>query len=165
MQKSKQKQNLTEVQKALDAAENQIRLARIGLEQVLSPEKETKEVAGEVIEGTFDGENMIGPDRKKYPVPANYASKSKLVEGDGLKLTIASDGAFIYKQIKPIERQNLIGTLSESEGQYQIIANKQKYNVLLASVTYHKAKVGDQVTIIVPKDKKSRWAALESILS
>src|SRR5471030_1604688 len=41
---------------------------------------------GKVIEGIFDGQNMIGPDKKQYPVPANYASKSKLVEGDGLKL-------------------------------------------------------------------------------
>ena len=31
---------------------------------------------------------MIGPDGKNYPVPANYASKSKLIEGDILKLTI-----------------------------------------------------------------------------
>ena len=43
---------------------------------------------GKVIEGIFDGQIMIGPDGKNYPVPANYASKSKLVEGDILKLYI-----------------------------------------------------------------------------
>ena len=42
---------------------------------------------GKVIEGIFDGQIMIGPDGKNYPVPANYASKSKLVEGDIMKLT------------------------------------------------------------------------------
>ena len=47
------------------------------------------------MEGVFDGQNMMGPDGKKYPVPANYASKSKLVEGDVLKLTISDDGSFI----------------------------------------------------------------------
>src|SRR3989339_2130992 len=41
-----------------------------------------------IIEGVFDGQNMIGPKTKVFPVPANYASKSKLVEGDILKLTI-----------------------------------------------------------------------------
>ncbi|MBA4320115.1 MAG: hypothetical protein C0412_17080, partial [Flavobacterium sp.] len=51
---------------------------------------------GKVIEGVFDGENMIGPDGKQYSVPSNYASKSKLVEGDILKLTITSRGNFIY---------------------------------------------------------------------
>jgi hypothetical protein len=161
----KQKQNLTEIQKALDAAENQIRIARIALEQILTPEKETEEVVGQEILGKFDGENMIGDDRKKYPIPANYASKSKLVEGDGLKLTIASDGTFIYKQIEPIERKNLIGELIEEEGIYKVKVDKNKYNVLLASVTYFKAKPGDQVTIIVPKDAKSHWAAVESVLS
>jgi hypothetical protein len=45
---------------------------------------------GKVIEGIFDGQIMIGPDGKNYPVPANYASKSKLVEGDIMKLTIIS---------------------------------------------------------------------------
>ena len=66
---------------------------------------------GIVIEGVFDGQIMIGADGKKYSVPANYASKSKLVEGDILKLTIDRQGNFIYKQIGPIERRRLIGSL------------------------------------------------------
>src|SRR3989344_7540515 len=70
---------------------------------------------GLIIEGVFDGQNMIGPDGKKYSIPANYASKSKLVEGDILKLTIDTQGNFIYKQIGPIERTRLIGTLVEDE--------------------------------------------------
>ena len=56
----------------------------------------------------YTSQVMIGPDGKSYPVPANYASKSKLVEGDILKLTIADDGGFIYKQIGPIARLSLI---------------------------------------------------------
>src|SRR5665213_4278331 len=56
----------------------------------------TDEPLGKIIEGVFDGQNMIGSDGKLYPVPANYASKSKLVQGDILKLTIADDGAFMY---------------------------------------------------------------------
>ena len=63
-----------------------------------------EETLGKVIEGVFDGQNMVGSDGKTYPVPANYASKSKLVQGDILKLTIAEDGAFLYKQIGPIPR-------------------------------------------------------------
>ena len=30
-----------------------------------------------IIEGIFDGQNMIGPKQKVYPIPSNYASKSK----------------------------------------------------------------------------------------
>src|ERR1700752_2142545 len=70
---------------------------------------------GKFIEGVFDGQNMVGPDGKQYPVPANYASKSKLVEGDVLKLTIADDGSFIYKQIGPIERRKVLGVLTHDD--------------------------------------------------
>lgn len=120
---------------------------------------------GKIIEGLFDGQNMIGPDRKQYPVPANYASKSKLVEGDVLKLTIADDGSFIYKQIGPIERKKMLGVLSQDEtGQYRVVAGGKSYKVLLASLTYYKAENGDEVTIIVPKDGEVTWAAVENVI-
>lgn len=123
------------------------------------------EVAGKVIEGVFDGQVMMGPDGKTYPVPANYASKSKLVEGDILKLTIADDGSFLYKQIGPVPRKQIIGTLSQHDGAYYVEANGHEYRILLASVTYFKANVGDQITIIVPEDNpEATWAAVEASL-
>ena len=33
----------------------------------------------EIVEGKFDGYFMIGGNQKKYPVPLNYSSKTKLV--------------------------------------------------------------------------------------
>jgi hypothetical protein len=33
-----------------------------------------------IVEGVFTGEEMLGADGNKYPVPVNYASKSKLVQ-------------------------------------------------------------------------------------
>jgi hypothetical protein len=119
---------------------------------------------GKIVEGVFDGQNMIGPDGKTYPVPANYASKSKLIQGDILKLTIADDGSFIYKQIGPIPRKQIIGTLMQRDGHYFVEANAQEYRVLLASVTYFKAKPGDQISIIIPDDDDSEWAAIEATL-
>lgn len=121
------------------------------------------EVAGKVIEGVFDGQSMMGPDGKSYPVPANYASKSKLIEGDILKLTIADDGGFIYKQIGPVARRQIIGTLMQHDGAYYVETNGREYRVLLASVTYFKAHVGDQVSIVVPEDNREAvWAAVEA---
>lgn len=120
---------------------------------------------GKVIEGVFDGQRMAGPDGKEYPVPANYASKSKLVEGDILKLTITDDGGFVYKQISPIERKQIIGTLVQHDGAYYVEANGKEYRILLASVTYFRINVGDQVTIIVPADNPDAdWAAVEAAL-
>ena len=120
---------------------------------------------GKVIEGVFDGQNMMGPDGKKYPVPANYASKSKLVEGDVLKLTIADDGSFIYKQIGPVERAKKIGILMVDEnGEYKVNVAGKPYKVLLASLTYFKAEPGDELTVVTPKDTASEWAAVENVV-
>lgn len=124
-----------------------------------------EDVGGKVVEGVFDGQKMAGPDGKEYPVPANYASKSKLVEGDILKLTIGEDGTFIYKQIGPVERKQIIGTLVQHDGAYYVEANGREYRILLASVTYFRINIGDQVTIIVPADSPDAvWAAVEAAL-
>lgn len=131
----------------------------------ITPKNSMEDVSGKVVEGIFDGQKMAGPDGKEYPVPANYASKSKLVEGDILKLTIADDGGFIYKQIGPVERRQVIGTLSQHDGAYYVEANGHEYRILLASVTYFRLNVGDQVTIIVPSDNpEAVWAAVEASL-
>jgi len=120
---------------------------------------------GKVIEGVFDGQKMAGPDGKEYPVPANYASKSKLVEGDILKLTITDDGGFVYKQIGPVERKQIIGTLVQHDGAYYVEVNGKEYRILLASVTYFHIELGDQVTIIIPADNpNATWAAVEATL-
>jgi hypothetical protein len=121
--------------------------------------------SGKIIEGVFDGQTMVGSDGKSYPVPANYASKSKLVQGDILKLTIADDGAFMYKQIGPIPRKQVVGVLVQENGHYYVDVNGRKLRVLLASVTYFKAKPGDQVSINIPEDDShAEWAALEAAL-
>jgi hypothetical protein len=108
------------------AAAKELLTSLVG-EEAPESAKLQEEPVGKVVEGVFDGQNMVGSDGKTYPVPANYASKSKLVQGDILKLTIAED-------------------------------------VLLASVTYFKAKPGDQVSVDVPEDDSAEWAALEAAL-
>lgn len=122
-------------------------------------------ISGKVLEGVFDGQNMVGSDGKTYPVPANYASKSKLVQGDILKLTIGDDGAFLYKQIGPIPRKQIVGVLTQKEGHYFVEAPDKSYRVLLASVTYFKAKPGDQISVNIPEDDAdAEWAAIEAAL-
>src|SRR3989338_6110165 len=107
---------------------------------------------------------MVDKKGNTYPVPANYASKSKLIPGDVLKLTITDEGKFLYKQIGPVERKNVVGPLVHKEGQYMILANGKSYKVLLASVTYFRASVGDEVTLIIPIKEDSEWGAIEAVL-
>jgi hypothetical protein len=121
--------------------------------------------AERVIEGVFDGEKMIANDGQEYAIPANYASKSKLVEGDILKLSINNRGDFLYKQIGPTERKKIVGTLGvDKNGDYFVAADKKKWKVISASVTYFKGQPGDEVVILVPQDSVSKWAAIENIV-
>ncbi|MBI5755088.1 hypothetical protein HZA41_02625, partial [Candidatus Peregrinibacteria bacterium] len=99
-----------------------------------------------------------------YPVPANYASKSKLIPGDVLKLTISPDGSFLYKQIGPIERRRVTGPLTYEDNQYRVLAEGKAYKVLLASVTYFHAEIGDQIVLVVPAYEDSEWGAIENVL-
>lgn len=146
------------------AAAKELLLSLLG-DEVQTSAVATEENIGKVIEGVFDGQNMVGSDSKTYPVPANYASKSKLVQGDILKLTIADDGTFMYKQIGPIPRKQIVGTLELVDGHYFVKTPETQYRVLLASVTYFKAKPGDQVSVNVPaEDVNAEWAALEAAL-
>lgn len=146
------------------AAAKELLVSLVGEDPAVT-EKAKDENVGKVIEGVFDGQNMVGSDGKTYPVPANYASKSKLVQGDILKLTIADDGAFLYKQIGPIPRKQVVGVLEQKDGHYFVNAGGRQYRVLLASVTYFKAKPGDQVSVNVPEDDSAaEWAALEAAL-
>jgi hypothetical protein len=146
------------------AAATELLVSLVGDDAKVAPVTR-EENLGKVIEGVFDGQNMVGSDSKTYPVPANYASKSKLVQGDILKLTIADDGSFLYKQIGPIPRKQVVGTLKLENGHYFVDVNGKQYRVLLASVTYFKAKPNDQVSVNVPEDdSQAEWAALEAAL-
>ncbi len=169
--------NIALIAQMIESAEKNIQSAKQLLRDMMGGKMEasadlmrkaqvlTVSEGGKVIEGVFDGQNMVGPDGKQYPVPANYASKSKLVEGDVLKLTIAEDGSFIYKQIGPVERRKVMGTLMQDEkGEYRVLAEGKTFMVLLASLTYFKSEPGDQVTIVIPDDKDATWGAVENVL-
>jgi hypothetical protein len=134
---------------------------RIGFSEMI----DLSEESGNMVEGVFDGQNMIGPDGKEYSVPPNYASKSKLVEGDFLKLTITERGVFVYKQTKPAERERLVGRLErDEEGNFAVLGkNGKKWKVLTASITYFKGESGDQVALLVPKSG-GQWGAVENII-
>lgn len=145
------------------AAARELLMSLVGETPVAAAQDKDEQI-GKIIEGVFDGQNMVGSDAKIYPVPANYASKSKLVQGDILKLTIAEDGSFLYKQIGPIQRKQVVGTLTQKDGHFIVSYDGKDYRVLLASVTYFKAKPGDQVSVNIPEDGEAEWAALEAAL-
>ena len=149
------------------AAAKELLISILGDGEVITAPRETivSGPEGKVIEGIFDGQIMIGPDGKNYPVPANYASKSKLVECDILKLTISEDGKFLYKQIGPVERKTVIGTLTYHDDKYFVEVAGREYQILYASVTYFRLRTGSQVSVTIPaSNEDATWAAVEAAL-
>ena len=121
-----------------------------------------------IVNGIFDGENMVSDDDHIYKISSNYASKSKLVVGDLLKLTIKGSGEFVYKQVKLVPRDTLRGTLNvDEDGKYLIRTKSGDYRVLTASVTYYKMSLYDEAVIVIPVEKPEgsrQWGAIDNIL-
>lgn len=122
--------------------------------------------AVKVIEWVFDWYFMVWSDWKKYPVPLNYASKSKLIPGDVLKLRIMPDWKLIYKLIWPAPRKYIKATLSKTDdNKYIAITDDWKtYFLNLAAVTYFKWKPGDELSIIINAEWKWNFAAIEALI-
>ena len=168
--------NLLQIQELIDSAMSSLKTANALMRDITGVSDSSRErlvtrasemdaeVSGKIVEGIFDGQNMIDGENQTYPVPANYASKSKLVEGDGMKLTITDEGKFIYKQIAPLERKTVVGVLIQEDGQYKVLAGGKAYRVLLASVTFYRAEVGDQVAILIPKKGEAVWGAVDAVI-
>jgi len=165
------KEQYTTDQKITDVVQDELEI--ISKEESIEPRKmfvfrEREEIPSgqKIVEGIFDGQNMIGLDGKQYHVPVNYASKSKLTEGDTLKLTISGQGNFLYKQIGPIERMRIVATLDYNSDMREYTAKSQDkvWKVLTASITYFKGIPGDEIVLIVPKGRMSTWAAVENII-
>lgn len=161
------KQAQANIKAALELLEDGTAAARIApLLNLTIPTLSTPAAGSRVVEGIFDGQKMIGENGQIFVVPANYASKSKLVSGDGLKLIITQSGNFIFKQIGPVERERLIGELAIDPltRQFVVKVNGRDWKVLTASVTYFKGEAGDEAVILTPKVGSTSWAAVENIV-
>ncbi len=117
-----------------------------------------------IVEWVFSWNEMLWADKWRYPVPVNYASKSKLVQGDKLKLTILENGKMLYKQIEPIERETKVWLLTKDKWKFQVVADWVSYDVLTAAVTHFKWEVWDNITILIPKWKDATFAAIEAVI-
>jgi len=138
--------------------------------QAAQPDKNEKPSYGygeqRIVEGVFNGKQMIGEDGNIYEVPQNYASKSKMVEGDLLKLTITPTGKKYYKQVGPVARRTIMGELMQDpQGNWVVVADRIPYKILTASVTFHKARPGTKAVILVPEEGQASWGALDMFLS
>ena len=82
-----------------------------------------------------------------------------------MKLTITPEGKFLYKQIGPVERRTVIGTLVHHDDKYYVEVSGREYEILYASVTNFHLKEGSQVSVVIPaNNNEAAWAAVEAAL-
>jgi len=175
--KNNQQASLQALQELISTAERSLHHAKNLVNQIVGKKPaetvdnldvgglhEYKHGKAKIIEGVFTGKDMLGADKKLYPVPANYASKSKIVEGSKLKVTIKADGTYQYKIIDVIDYISTTGTLIKDGDHFVVISQNGIYQVIPAAVTYIHARVGDRVSIRIPKDIKATYAAIDTLV-
>lgn len=176
---------IKQAQKALAEAESLLSSSPSGpssssASQGLPSEALTKEGRGEAAPpsggrnptGAFDGQFMVTVEGKKYQVPPNYASKSRLVVGDSLELVREATGDTegdqnFVKLIKKVARIEKEGILTKKEFQWAAVTDEGTYWVLPASVEFYNGEIGDRVKLLLPEDYRERgeveWAAVDEV--
>lgn len=123
----------------------------------------TRDLPGMI--GKYDGENLITEDGKTFPVPTNYAGKSKLVYGDTLKVMESPDGGKLFKQIDKVNRKKLEAKLAKKDGKWVVVTGTgETYKTLGTNVEFLGGKEGDDVAVLIPEDNvKAPYAAVDYI--
>lgn len=168
----------------LEVMENNLKTTKNLLKQIISekgmsPSSNFKKTPGspsleennalEVVEGYFDGENMVGDNSQIYPVPQNYASKTQLIIGDRMKW-ILTNNREVFKLIQPAKRKRVVGTFNIEGDNYVVLVDEltEPVKILKASATYAiknlDLKVGDGVAIYIPEETTPLWGAFISVV-
>lgn len=145
---------------------NEISIKEVSLDDIATKLETHDDAEQKIVEWVYDGYFMVWSDKKKYPVPMNYASKSKLIPWDVLKLRVMDDGKLIYKLIGQANRKFIRATLTKTDdNKFTAIADEgQVYYLNQAAVTYFKWNTGDELAIIVNADGIGSFAAIEALI-
>lgn len=148
------------LKKLLENAERDIHIAKKMLADVeLSIKKNYKEVPG--VTGVYDGIYLVTDDGQKYEVPANYAAKSRLVFGDGLKM-IEEDGKMLFKQITKVDRKRVDAVVNKKEGKWYALAETGSYRLSDVAASFNNLQVNDKIVILIPEGNlNAPFAALD----
>lgn len=149
---SKKTQNdIQRINQALSAAISSINLAKSLLKDIdgTSSRIDTREIDG--IVGVFDGKDLVTESGERLEVPVNYASKSKIVFGDTLKM-VEDDGKKLFKQIERVKRLTKTGIISKQGGEMVVVTGDGTYKILQVAVEFYKLTEGGQVQVLVPEN-------------
>jgi hypothetical protein len=173
--KIKHQQTAEELKKMISSARRNLAMLEKSYQEIVSEElnftissqqrkNSIRETDSSTVIGFFDGEKMVTEKGEEFSVPANYASKSKLVVGDKLKLIIKQSGVRLFKVIENVKVKNLTGKIITDGKDYQILSQKNKYKILPAVASFFALKTGDKVFFAIPENLETNYGTIEYIL-
>ena len=151
------------IKNLLQSAFNQLEKIQNAMETLEQEERREHYQSIPGTEGVFDGQYLVAQDGRKTEVPQNYASKSKLVYGDILKV-FNDSGKQIFKQIDRVERKKIEGVLAKKEGKWYLLSDSGSYRISDVSAEFNKAQLNDKASALIPaENQKVPFASLDKI--
>jgi hypothetical protein len=109
----------------------------------------------------YNGDSIIDDQGVIYPINKNYASKSRLIDGDVLIMRTDSQGGIYYKLSKPVPRKTVIADIKETNGQYIAIYNNKSYKILTAASNFYELYNNCQAMIVISITEDNKWCAID----
>lgn len=162
MSVSEIRQSVENIKKELD---NLVRLVENGSTGTATgAANQVAQSSDEVIgTGQYDGFYVTTEDGQKHEVPPTYASKSRVVFGDTLKILKNGDRVY-FEHLNKVPRKELSGILTKKEGSWHFLSHSGVYKVLDVAVEYYKGKELDEAIALVPEDNlEAPFAALDKV--
>lgn len=133
-------------------------------QQMPQPLQEVDPATAPGVEGVFDGVFLVPTDGEKIEVPAAYASKTRILYGDTIKM-YDDNGEKKFKVMVKQSRKKLNAMATKRDGKWYALTGLGAYKISDSYAEFNKLGVNDQLTILVPEGNLLvPFAAVEEVI-
>lgn len=116
------------------------------------------------VEGTFDGTNLITSTGEKIEVPSAYASKTRILFGDTVKM-YDDNGEKKFKVMVKQPRKKLDALSTKKDNKWYALTGIGVYKISDSFADFNKLAVNDRLSVLVPEGNlQVPFAAIEEVL-
>ncbi len=116
------------------------------------------------IEGTFDGAFLVPAEGEKVEVPVAYASKTRILYGDTVKM-YDDNGEKKFKVMVKQPRKRLNAMATKRDNKWYALTGLGAYKISDSFAEFNKMGLDDQLTILVPEGNLLvPFAAIEEVI-
>ncbi len=132
-------------------------------QQVPQPLPQADPATAPGVEGTFDGVFLVPTDGEKIEVPAAYASKTRILYGDTVKM-YDDNGEKKFKVMVKQPRKTLNAMATKRDNKWYALTGLGAYKISDSFAEFNKLRLNDRLTILVPEGNLLvPFAAIEEV--